>query len=199
MDLSKKYPGKVHLSVKLKRVVWNIVSCILFRPFVTKIFRSWRIMILRLFGAEIKWDAEVYASAKIWAPWKLKMGHRSCLGPNVICYNQDWVILENDAIVSQYTFLCTASHDTEKQNTAYDSLITAPILIDEKAWIGSRAFIGLGVHIGKLAIVGATASVYKNVLDYQIVGGNPAKLLKVRKLKNVVSGGVILFYKRLIA
>lgn len=189
MDLSKKYPGKVHLSVKLKRVVWNIVSCILFRPFVTKIFRSWRIMILRLFGAEIKWDAEVYASAKIWAPWKLKMGHRSCLGPNVICYNQDWVILENDAIVSQYTFLCTASHDTEKQNTAYDSLITAPILIDEKAWIGSRAFIGLGVHIGKLAIVGATASVYKNVLDYQIVGGNPAKLLKVRKLKNVVSGG----------
>ena len=182
MDLDKKSPGHVSTGIKIKRAIWNVAAVFLFRPFITGIFRKWRLALLKLFGAEVTWDSNVYASVKIWAPWKLKMGHRSCLGPYVICYNQDWVVLEDDAIVSQYSYLCTASHDVEKQNTAQDSLITAPIVLKRKAWIGSRAYIGLGVYIGANSIVGATASVYKNVPANTIVGGNPAKILKERKI-----------------
>lgn len=174
--------GHVSTSIKLKRTIWNIVSLFLFRFLGTKLFRIWRIMLLKIFGADIKWDSEVYSSVKIWAPWNLKMGHRACLGPDVICYNQDKVILEDDVVVSQYSYLCTASHDVNMLNTADNSLIIAPITIKEKAWIGSRAFIGLGVTIGKAAVVGATASVYKDVEDYHIVGGNPAKTIKIRSL-----------------
>lgn len=185
MDLTKHTPGHVSIKTKIRRAIWNVTCCIFFRPFPTKFFRPWRILLLKLFGAKIQWDSEVYSSVKLWAPWNLKMGHRTCLGPKVICYNQDLIILENDVVVSQYSYLCTASHDINKLNTADDSLITAPIWIKEKAWIGSRAFIGLGVCIGKAAIVGATASVYKNVEDNHIVGGNPAQTLKTRELKNI--------------
>ena len=178
MDLHKKAMGRVSLEIKIKRAIWNVVAIILFRPFITGAFRLWRIALLKMFGAKVAWDANVYASVKIWAPWKLKMGHRACLGPNVICYNQDWIILEDDAVVSQYSYLCTASHDVEKQNTAEDSLIIAPIIIRNKAWVGSRAYIGMGVCIGMNAIVGATASVYKSVESNIVVGGNPAKFLK---------------------
>lgn len=184
INLEKKAPGYVPLKVKVMRAIWNVIAAIFFRPFITGLFRKWRIALLKLFGAQIAWDANVYASVKVWAPWRLKMGHRACLGPEVICYNQDWVILEDDAIVSQYSYLCTASHDVEKQNTANDSLIIAPIVVKKKGWIGSRAYIGLGVCIGENAIVGATASVYKNVEDYQVVGGNPAKVIKTRKLND---------------
>lgn len=173
----------VTIETKIKRALWYTVSFLLFKPFGTKVFRIWRILLLKLFGAQIQWDSEVYSSVKIWAPWNLQMGHRSCLGPEVICYNQDKVILEDDVVVSQYSYLCTASHDVNMLNTASDSLITAPIYIKEKAWIGSKAYIGLGVCIGKAAIVGATASVYKSVEDYNIVGGNPAKFIKKRILK----------------
>lgn len=183
MNLQKKAPGNVPISIKFRRAIWNISAVILFRPFITGFFRMWRISVLKLFGANIKWDSNVYASVKIWAPWNLKMGHRACLGPEVICYNQDKVILEDDVIVSQYSYLCTASHDIKMQNTADKSLITAPIWIKEKAWIGSKTYIGLGVCIGKAAIVGATASVYKNVEDYHVVGGNPAKTIKIRQIK----------------
>lgn len=176
------FQGQVALSTKIIRTFWNITSYILFKPFPTKIFRLWRILVLKVFGAKIEWDSEVYSSVKIWAPWNLKMGHRACLGPNVICYNQDFVVLEDNAVVSQYSYLCTASHDTNKLNTAHGSLITAPIIIKEKAWIGSKAYINLGISVGKAAIVGATASVYKDVDDYTIVGGNPAKILKKRIL-----------------
>lgn len=182
LHLQKKTLGKVSLGVKLKRVVWNVTAVILFRPFITPVFRKWRILVLRLFGAKVAWDANVYASVKIWAPWMLKMGHRACLGPDVICYNQDWVVLEDDAIVSQYSYLCTAGHDISHANTADSGLITAPILLCQGAWVGSRAFIGMGVGLGEGAVVGATASVYKSVEPWTVVGGNPAKVIKKRVL-----------------
>ena len=184
LTLERHTPGHVTKSIKMKRVVWNVAAALLFRPFITPVFRKWRLLLLRLFGAQVEWDANVYASVKIWAPWMLQMGHRACLGPEVICYNQDWVVLEDDAIVSQYSYLCTAGHDTSHANTADEGLITAPIVLRNGAWIGSRAFVGMGVEIGKGAVVGATASVYKNVEPWTVVGGNPAKVLKKRESKN---------------
>lgn len=190
LTLERHAPGHVSKGIKIKRVAWNVTAALLFRPFITPVFRKWRIALLRWFGAKIEWDANVYASVKIWAPWMLKMGHRACLGPEVICYNQDWVVLEDDAIVSQYSYLCTAGHDVNMMNTADQSLITSSILLRSKSWVGSRAFIGMGIEIGEGAVVGATASVYKNVEPWSVVGGNPSKLIKMRKLINVNSGGV---------
>ena len=162
------------------RVLWNITYTLCFRPFPTPLFRIWRITLLRLFGAKIENGAQVYSSARIWAPSHLIMEHGSCLGPNVICYNQATITLKKNAIVSQDTFLCTASHDTTKSNTAYEGLIIAPIIIGKDAWIGVRAYIGMGVEIGEHAIIGATASVYKDVDAWTVVGGNPAKIIKKR-------------------
>lgn len=189
MKLQRQTPGSVSRRIKIKRALWNITSAIFFRPFITKLFRPWRIALLKLFGADIKWDAEVYASVRIWAPWNLCMGHRACLGPDVICYNQDFVTLEDDAVVSQYSYLCTAGHDTSHMNTADSGLVVAPIVLRKKAWIGTRAFIGMGVEIGEGAVVGATASVYKDVEPWTVVGGNPAKSLKMRKLTKFNSRG----------
>ena len=175
--------GHVSTKTKIKRVVWNVISAILFRPAITPLFGKWRIALLKLFGAKIEWDANVYASVRIWAPWKLKMGHRACLGPNIICYNQDWVMLEDDVVVSQYSYLCTAGHDVNMLNTADKSLVIAPIVLRKNAWVGSRAFIGMGVEIAEGAVVGATASVYKSVEPWTVVGGNPAKVIKRRTLE----------------
>ena len=183
LTLERHTPGHVSGSIKIKRVVWNITAAFLFRPFITPVFRKWRIALLRLFGAKVEWDANVYASVKIWAPWMLQMGHRACLGPEVICYNQDWVVLENEAVISQYSYLCTAGHDVNMMNTADKSLITAPIILKSKSWIGARSFIGMGVEIGEGAVVGATASVYKSVEPWCVVGGNPAKVIKKRTLR----------------
>ena len=110
-------------------------------------------------------------------------GHRACLGSEVICYNQDWVVLEGDAIVSQYSYLCTAGHDVDHANMADCGLITAPIVLRRGAWVGSRAYIGMGVEIGEGAVVGASASVYKSVEPWTVVGSNPAKVVKKRTLR----------------
>lgn len=167
---------------KMARAVWNIVSVFLFKPFGTKLFNPWRLFLLRVFGADVKMDSGVYASTKIWAPWNLKLGHNSWLGPNVICYNQARVVLEDDVTVSQFSYLCTAGHKTDKINENGGGLIVAPIVIRKGSWVGTRAFIGMGVVLGEYSIVGATASVYKDVEAYNVVGGNPAKFIKKREI-----------------
>lgn len=172
--------GKVSFRNKILRTIWNIVYAILFRPFGTKLFNPWRLFLLRLFGADVKRDSGVYASTKIWAPWNLKLGHNAWLGPNVICYNQDTVTLEDGVTVSQYSYLCTAGHDTSAINSKEHGLIIAPITLQKSSWIGTRSFVAMGVEIGEGAIVGATASVYKDVEPWTVVGGNPAKFIKRR-------------------
>jgi putative colanic acid biosynthesis acetyltransferase WcaF len=113
-------------------------------------------------------------------PWNLEMHEYSCLAPDVDCYNVARIVIGANSTVSQKTYLCTASHDITKSD---NPLITAPILVEDQAWIGAAAYIGLGVTIGQGAVVGATASVYKNVAPWTVVGGNPAKLLKNRVIK----------------
>lgn len=178
--LNKEYKGHISKTNKIVRAVWNMCYLFFFKPFGTTVFWPWRRCILLLFGAKIDRKAMVYASAKIWAPWNLTMKAGSCLGPNVICYNMANVALNENACVSQYSYLCTAGHDTTLLNNSKNGLITAAIKIDKNAWIGAKAFIGMGVEIGEGAIVGATASVYKDVEPYAVVGGNPAKIIRKR-------------------
>ena len=52
------------------------------------------------------------------------------------------------------------------------------VVIDEGAWIGSSAVILDGVHIGKNSIIAAGSVVTKNVDEFSIYAGNPAKFLK---------------------
>lgn len=173
--------GKVSLKNKIARSLWNVVCALLFRPFGTKFFNPWRLLLLSIFGAKVKWDSGIYSSTKIWAPWNLEMGHNAWLGPNVICYNQAKVILEDNTTVSQYSYLCTAGHDLNMTNSNKEGLIISPISICHNAWVGTKAYIGMGVTIGEGSVVGATASVYKDVEPWTVVGGNPAKVLKQRR------------------
>jgi maltose O-acetyltransferase len=56
-----------------------------------------------------------------------------------------------------------------------------PVYIGDDVWIGGRVTILPGVHIGNGSVVGTGAVVTKDVPDYAVVGGVPAKVLKYRK------------------
>lgn len=60
----------------------------------------------------------------------------------------------------------------------WSKIKSAPIVIKDKAWIGFNSIIMKGVTIGEGAVVGAGSVVTKDVPDYAVVGGNPARVLK---------------------
>jgi putative colanic acid biosynthesis acetyltransferase WcaF len=174
------YPSPHSRANQLMRVFWRTVWLLAYRP-SPKIFHGWRRFLLRIFGAKIAKDAYPHPSVKIWAPWNLEMGPHSSLGPDVDCYCVDKVIIGAGATVSQYSFLCAATHDYRDRCMP---LVTAPILIGERAWVAADVFIGPGVTIGEGAVVGARSSVYRNVEPWTVVGGNPASILKRRTCLN---------------
>lgn len=55
------------------------------------------------------------------------------------------------------------------------------VTIGDDAWIGTRVIILPGVSVGKGAIIGAGAVVTKDVPEYAVVAGVPAKVIKYRK------------------
>ncbi|MBK8278017.1 MAG: putative colanic acid biosynthesis acetyltransferase [Nitrospira sp.] len=156
------------------RILWQVVWLLAYRPSPT-IFHAWRRFLLRLFGAKISRRAYPYPSVRVWGPWNLVMDDMSCLGPEVNCYCVDKVVLCAGATVSQYSFLCTASHDYRLPNRP---MTRAPITIGQRAWVAADAFIGPGVSIGEGAVVGARASVFRDVDPWTVVGGNPARVIR---------------------
>lgn len=179
VDLSK-YHNTLGFKHKLLRVCFGAIWTITVRPIPRSIGNAWKRFILTSFGAKIHKTATVYSSVRIYAPWNLEMEEYSCLAPEVDCYNVDKVRIGSNVTVSQKTYLCSASHDITKTSMP---LITSPITIKSQAWVGADAYIGMGVTIEQGAVVGAKACVYKDVAEWTIVGGNPAKFIKNREFK----------------
>jgi putative colanic acid biosynthesis acetyltransferase WcaF len=138
---------------------------------------GWRRFLLRVFGAEVGLGAAPYPSARIWAPWNLRMKPRSCLGPQVICYSAALVTIGADAIVSQHAHLCAATHD--HRDPAFP-LVVGPIEVGDGAWVAADAFVGPGVKIGSRAVVAARTVVVRDVAEGMVVAGNPARTVGTR-------------------
>lgn len=167
---------RLTLRNKLARILWGGVWLLLYRPSPV-LLHGWRRWLLRLFGARIGGGAHPYPSARIWAPWNLVMGEHSCLSHDVDCYCVDRIVLGAHATVSQYSFLCTASHDYTREDMP---LTTAPIVIGERAWITADVFVAPGVTVGEGAVVTARSSVFHDLPPWTVAGGNPALPLRPR-------------------
>lgn len=177
----EKYQDNLSFKNKIGRLVWNIVWALFFRTLSLPFFNGWRIFLLRLFGAKIGKGCKINASVKIWAPWKLQLGDLVAIGFNVLVYNPGMISIGTKVAISQRAHLCSASHDISL--TAHP-LITAPIIIEDRAWVATDAFVGPGVKIGEGAVLGARACVFKYVEPWTVMGGNPAKFLKKRVIKD---------------
>ena len=182
IDISE-YRNDFSLANKIYRMIWNTAWALFFNTSPIPCF-FWRRSILRLFGADIGKNVSIYPSTRIWSPRNLKVGDYGCLSHGVDCYNPGIITIGPHATVSQYSFLCTATHDITDPHMR---LVTAPITICSGAWVCADAFIGPGVTVGEGAVVGARAVTVKNVDGWTVVAGNPAKFIKKRILNDKVT------------
>lgn len=180
MNLATRPNSSLPRSNRIARALWGVVWLLLFRP-TPRPLHAWRCLLLRVFGATVGRGVRVYASARIWAPWHLVLEDGSCLGDDVDCYCVATVHLEAGATVSQYSYLCTASHDFTRRS---HPLVSAPIRIGRQAWVAADVFVGPGVTVGEGAVVGARSTVLKDVPAWMVVAGHPPRVLRPRTLSD---------------
>lgn len=170
--LSNLAPVHITSGNRALRALWGVVWVILYRP-SPRPFHGWRRCLLRIFGARMASDAVAYPAARIWAPWNLTMAAGSCIADYVDCYSVARISLGARATVSQYSYLCTASHDYRDPRMPMP-LLAAPIVIGPEAWVAADVFVGPGVTIGEGAVVGARSTVVRDVASWTVVAGSPA-------------------------
>lgn len=135
----------------------------------------------------------------IWLrPNLKKLGKGSFVCRQVEFFKPRWVSIGKDCVINKGAFLdgrgtltigdhvdiardvliWTSSHDINDPNHA---TFERPVVIENHAWIGSRAIIMPGVTIGRGAVVGAGSVVTKDVPPLAVVAGVPAKQIGTRK------------------
>jgi acetyltransferase-like isoleucine patch superfamily enzyme len=140
-------------------------------------FHYVRIILLRLLRAKIGRKVGLYRGFEVRSPWKIKIGNSTIIGHKAMLDGRMGLSIGNNVNLSNEVMIWTLHHDYNSPDFAQ---IGAAVTIEDYAWICSRAIILPGVIIGKGAVVAAGAVVTKNVADYTVVGGAPAKKIADR-------------------
>lgn len=127
---------------------------------------------------------------------KIIIGNRVYIGPSTTLFCNHSITIENDILLSWgITLIDTNAHSlnfNDRKNDVIDwgkgkkdwsNVLSAPILIKSKSWIGFNSIIVKGVIIGEEAIVACGSVVVKNVENKTMVGGNPAAVIKYAETK----------------
>jgi len=120
---------------------------------------------------------------------KLNIGDETSIGQVEFALH-DKIIIKNKVVINDGVVLHTATH---KLSNPKWSLKTAPIIINDYAWITTNSIILPGVTIGEGAVVGAGAIVREDIPDYAIVAGNPAKIIDNRERTKELEYSPVLF------
>lgn len=168
------------LSNRLARVGWGIAYALLYR-LSPRPLHAWRCLLLRLFGAKIAAGVHPYPTARIWAPWNLVCDEAASIGEDAIIYNPKKIYLGSHAIVSQYAFICGATHDYE--DPAFPT-IAYEMRIGSHAWICARASVQPGVNIGDGAVLALGSIATRSLEPWTVYGGVPARPLKKRVMRH---------------
>lgn len=127
-------------------------------------------------------ETTVSDTTTVFAPFYTNFGKFISIGKNVFinhaCSFLDMggITIEDGVLIGPRVNLVTENHPLNPDERS--TLLTKPIRIKQKAWIGAGATILPGVTIGENAIVAAGAVVSKDVPDNLIVAGIPAKIIK---------------------
>jgi acetyltransferase-like isoleucine patch superfamily enzyme len=109
-------------------------------------------------------------NSRIWSACSITIGDRVLISHNVNIHDHNSHSPSAGARHLHFNQIFSTGHPAQ-----LDDVASAPIVIGDDVWIGFNATILKGVTIGKGAIVGAASVVTKDVEDYTVVAGNPAK------------------------
>ncbi len=164
------------------RVLWMLVSAIVFQNSLVISYgiKRW---ILRAFGAEIGDGVLIKPGVTIKYPWHLKIGEYSWIGERAWLDCTSPLTIGKHAVISQGVYLCCGMHDWADPGMGS---VSAPIVIEDGAWVAAFARVAGNVTIGQEAIVALGAVVFNDCEPRGTYRGNPATRIGQRRIRNYV-------------
>lgn len=160
----------------IKQLLWFFLGDRLVQTHLIPI-SSFKVWVLRRFGAEIGQGVRIKPGVQIKFPWRLKVGNYCWIGENAWIDNLAPITIEDHVCLSQGIYLCTGNHDWSHPQF---KLITASIHLKQGCWIAARAVVGPGVTVGEGAVLSLGSIAVKSLEPMTIYAGNPAIAIKPR-------------------
>ena len=109
----------------------------------------------------------------------LIIGHRTRIGIGSVLIGP--VTIGNDVRLAQHVVMSGLNHGYEDISIpiSQQPVSTKPIVIKDETWLGANVFVAAGVTIGKHCVIAGGSVVLKEVPDYCVVAGNPARIIKM--------------------
>ncbi len=149
-------------------------------------FHHVRRFFYRISGMRIGKGSTLHTGARFYNTENITIGEDTIIGEGAVLDGREKLSIGNHVDIASEVMIYNAEHNVEAEHfSATESVVQAPVVIHDYVFIGPRVIILPGVVIGKGAIVAAGAVVTKDVSDFQIVGGAPAKVIGERKNKDL--------------
>ena len=165
---------------RITTVYWEFVVMILHLVGCVPIHHLRRFF-YRLAGMYIGEGTSIHTGLHLYNPTGIEIGKDTIIGENAVLDGRGKIVIGNHVAFATGVMVYNSQHDIRDPQFV---AITQPVHIDDYVFIGPRAIILPGVHIGKGAVVGAGAVVTKNVPPGVVVGGVPAVPIGDRPLQH---------------
>ena len=127
-------------------------------------------------------DTKVHANVYFGSGANVELGDYSSLNYGAWISND--TVIGEDVMMGPFVMILSGSHNFERLDIPMREQ-GAPerraVIIEDDVWIGAKTIILPGVRVGAHSIIGAGSVVTKDVPEYAIVGGSPARLIKFRE------------------
>lgn len=147
----------------------------------------------KLFGMQIPLNSSVYMGARFFNPSGIKLGHDTLIGQDSFLDGRAPLTIGNHVDIASNVQIYNDEHDIHDLEFSNSF---GPVTIKDYVFIGPRAIILPGVTVGTGSVVAAGAVVTKDIPDYEIWGGVPAKKIgeRTHKKLNYRLGRPMLFH-----
>lgn len=141
-----------------------------------------RYLIYTLAGVKIHWSAHLHMGTQFFNPAGVEIGKGTIVGQNAFLDGRSKLTIGQYVDIASDVMIYNSEHDI---NSVFFDAISSPVEIGDYVFIGPRVIILPGVKVAKGAVIAAGAVVTKDVPEYAIVGGVPAKVIGERQVKDL--------------
>jgi len=133
-------------------------------------------------GIDMPWNSTIHIGANFFKPSNIKIGHDTIIGDHCFLDGRAKLTIGNHVGIASQVLIYNDEHNIHSSN--YENSF-GPVEIGDYVFIGPRVIILPDIKIGKGAVVAAGAVVTKNIPDFEIWGGVPAKKIGDRENKKL--------------
>lgn len=136
-------------------------------------------------GAVVLGDGSIVRSGALLLPsgGAISVGHGTTINQYVVINGGGGVKVGSECMIAAFTAIYSMNHvfsDKDKSIRSQGLSTKGGVVIDDDVWIGAHCCVLDGVRIGRGSVVAAGSIVTKDVPEYSVVAGNPARILRKR-------------------